>query len=220
MPTNSGGQGGTPRRPARRASSARPGAKSAASRPSPRTGGARSSARTSGALRQAAAAARSAKDRKATRSLRRILVLASIFVLLAITLVPTLRSYLRQQGDIDAMREQVAGQRVKVEELQKEQARWNDDAYVEQQARERLKFVKVGDRSYTVIDGDPEQPETPGVAAAPTSKQDSPWYGRVWESAKVADRGAPDAGSRSPATTPGTTPGTTPDAPAPTPTKQ
>lgn len=131
-------------------------------------------------------------------------MLASIFVLLAITLVPTLRSYLRQQGDIDAMREQVAEQQVKVEELQKEQARWNDNAYVEQQARERLKFVKVGDRSYTVIDGDPQEPETPGVAAAPKSKQDSPWYGRVWESAKVADRGAatPGTGTPTPTTTP------------------
>jgi len=140
-------------------------------------------------------------------------VLASIFVLLAITLVPTLRSYLRQQGDIDAMREQVAAQQQQVEELQKEQARWHDNAYVEQQARERLKFVKVGDRSYTVIDGDPAQPETPGVAAAPKSKQHSPWYGRVWESAKVADLGVgtPSGGTRSGTPAPSTTP---------TPTKQ
>lgn len=209
MPKNSGGQGATPRRPARRGSPARPGATAGATRPSARSGASRTSARTGGALRQAAAAARSARDRKATRSLRRVLVLASIFVLLAITLVPTLRSYLRQQGDIDAMREQVAEQQVKVEQLQKEQARWNDNAYVEQQARERLKFVKVGDRSYTVIDGDPQQPATPGVASAPTSKQDSPWYGRVWESAKVADRGAADPVPDVP------TPTTTP-----TPTKQ
>ena len=203
MPTNRGGQGATPRRPARRGSAARPGAGSA-TRPSTRSGASRSSARTGSALRQAAAAARSARDRKATRSLRRVLVLASIFVLLAITLVPTLRSYLRQQGDIDAMREQVAEQQVKVEQLQKEQARWNDNAYVEQQARERLKFVKVGDRSYTVIDGDPQEPESATVASAPKSKQDSPWYGRVWESAKVADRGAanPVTGTPTPTTTP------------------
>lgn len=212
MPTTSGGQGATPRRPARRGSGARPGAKSAASRPSTRTTAARPSARGGNALRQAAAAARSARDRKATRSLRRILVLASIFVLLAITLVPTLRSYLRQQGDIDAMREQVATQQRQVEELQKEQARWNDNAYVEQQARERLKFVMVGDRSYTVIDGDPEQPETPGVAAAPKSKQHSPWYGRVWESAKVADHGV--------GTSSGGSSGTPAPSSTPTPTKQ
>ena len=150
MATGTGGHGTTPRRPARRGAAARPGAKARAgsSRPAPKTN----------ALRQAAAAARTAKDRRAGRSLRRMLVLASIFVLLAITLVPTLRSYLRQQGDIEALREQVAGQRVTVEELQREQARWNDPAYVEQQARERLKFVKVGDSSYTVIDGDPKRP--------------------------------------------------------------
>jgi cell division protein FtsB len=182
MATGTGGHGTTPRRPARRGAAARPGAKARAgsSRPAPKTN----------ALRQAAAAARTAKDRRAGRSLRRMLVLASIFVLLAITLVPTLRSYLRQQGDIEALREQVAGQRVTVEELQKEQARWNDPAYVAQQARERLKFVKVGDRSYTVIDGDPKRPETPGVASAPRNKQNDPWYGQLWESAKVADKGA------------------------------
>ncbi len=203
MATKSGGQGTTPRRPARRGAAARSGGKAAAGRPGTRTGGSRPSPRTGG-LRQAAATARSARDRKATRSLRRLLVLASIFVLLAITLVPTLRSYLRQQGDIDAMRERVAAQRVTVDQLQKEQARWNDNAYVEQQARERLKFVKVGDRSYTVIDGDPEVAETPGVAAAPKSKQDHPWYGRVWESAKVADQGAAANGS-TPAPTPAPT---------------
>jgi len=193
MATNSGGQGTTPRRPARRGTAVRSGGR-AAGRPGTRTGSSRPSARTGG-LRQVAASARTARDRKATRSLRRLLVLASIFVLLAITLVPTLRSYLRQQGDIDAMRERVAEQRVTVEQLQKEQARWNDKAYVEQQARERLKFVKVGDRSYTVIDGDPAVEETPGVASAPKSKQDHPWYGRVWESAKVADQGAGANGS-------------------------
>ena len=107
MATGTGGHGTTPRRPARRGAAARPGAKARAgsSRPAPKTN----------ALRQAAAAARTAKDRRAGRSLRRMLVLASIFVLLAITLVPTLRSYLRQQGEIEALREQVAGQRVTVE---------------------------------------------------------------------------------------------------------
>jgi Septum formation initiator len=127
-------------------------------------------------------------------------VLASIFVLLAITLVPTLRSYLRQQGEIDALRDRVAGQRVTVDELQKEQARWHDNAYVEQQARERLKFVKVGDRSYTVIDGEAAKNRTPGVASAPASSKNHPWYGQLWESAKIADaRPATPAKAPSPA---------------------
>ena len=119
----------------------------------------------------------------------RVVVLASIFVLLAVTLVPTLRSYLRQQGEIDALRGQVSEQRQGVEDLQKEQARWHDDAYVMQQARERLKFVKVGEKSYTVIDGKPSTKALPGVAKAPAASSDHPWYGQLWESVQVADAG-------------------------------
>jgi cell division protein FtsB len=118
----------------------------------------------------------------------RVVVLASIVVLLAVTLVPTLRSYLRQQGEIDALRDRVSQQRADVAELQKEQARWDDDAYVMQQARERLKFVKVGEKSYTVIDGvAPAEPRT-AVATAPAASG-SPWYGQLWESVRAADAG-------------------------------
>ena len=119
----------------------------------------------------------------------RVVVLASIFVLLAVTLVPTLRSYLRQQGEIEALRGQVSEQRQGVSDLQKEQARWNDDAYVAQQARERLKFVKVGEKSYTVIDAKPSTKALPGVAKASTASSDHPWYGQLWESVQVADAG-------------------------------
>jgi cell division protein FtsB len=132
-----------------------------------------------------------------------VVVLASIFVLLAVTLVPTLRSYLRQQGEIDALRGQVTEQREGVSDLQKEQARWNDDAYVMQQARERLKFVKVGEKSYTVIDGKPSTKALPGVAKAPAASSDHPWYGQLWESVQVADAGPAAAGAS------GTTSGST-----------
>lgn len=188
---------GTPqRRTARRGAPPRAGGRT------PGRAGARPA--TGAGPQRKAAAARTARERRASRSLKRVLVLASILVLLAITLVPTLRSYLRQQGEIAALRDRVAAQRLTVEELQKEQARWKDNAYVEQQARERLKFVKVGDRSYTVIDGDPVEPTTPGVVSAPSSSDDHPWYGRLWESARLADARAasPQPAAPGPATTP------------------
>jgi cell division protein FtsB len=119
----------------------------------------------------------------------RSVVLASVGVLLAVTLVPTLRSYLHQQGQISALRQQVAAQRVDVANLQKEQARWTDDAYVVQQARERLKFVKVGEMSYTVIDGRPAAKTVAGVASVPAASSSHPWYGQLWESVQVADAG-------------------------------
>jgi hypothetical protein len=91
-----------------------------------------------------------------------------------------------------------------VSDLQKEQARWNDDAYVMQQARERLKFVKVGEKSYTVIDGKPSTKALPGVATAPAASSDHPWYGQLWESVQVADAG-PATGSTGPSGSTGTT---------------
>ena len=122
-------------------------------------------------------------------------VLASILVMLAVTLAPTARSLMRQRGDIAALQDKVVQQEGHAAQLQKEQARWADPAYVEQQARERLKFVKVGDRSYSVIDGKTnEAPQTPtsGVVAAPAADDNAPWYGRIWQSVQVADR--PTAG--------------------------
>lgn len=111
-------------------------------------------------------------------------------VMLAITLIPALRSTLNQQGQISGLRDRIAQQRGAVADLQQEQRRWDDPAYVEQQARERLKFVRVGETSYTVIDGEaaPDQAGGPNMAAASkASKANAPWYGQLWQSMVIAD---------------------------------
>jgi cell division protein FtsB len=121
-------------------------------------------------------------------------ILMTILVVLAVTLAPTARSLLRQRGEIAALEEKVVQQQQSVTDLQREQARWADPAYVEQQARERLKFVKVGDRSYSVIDPATEAPKPPttAVVAAPRADANAPWYGQLWQSVQLADR--PSAG--------------------------
>ena len=121
-------------------------------------------------------------------------VLLTILVVLAVTLAPTARSLMRQRGDLAALQEKVVQQRQSVADLQREQARWVDPAYVEQQARERLKFVKVGDRSYSVIDPATEVPKPPpsAIVAAPKADANAPWYGQVWQSVRLADQ--PTAG--------------------------
>ena len=120
-------------------------------------------------------------------------LLAAILVVLLVTLVPTARSLWRQQADIADLRVKVAEQERTVADLRAEQQRWQDPAYVEQQARERLKFVKVGDRSYSVIEpGDAPRPTVTGASvAAPQVRGDSPWHGQVWQSIVLADRPTP-----------------------------
>jgi cell division protein FtsB len=117
-------------------------------------------------------------------------ILAAVFVVLGIALIPALRSTLSQQGQINGLRDRIAHQRAAVDALQQEQRQWTDPAYVEQQARERLKFVRVGEKSFTVIDGEPASVLPGGVQmAAPikTATAHDPWYGQLWESMVIAD---------------------------------
>lgn len=123
-------------------------------------------------------------------------ILLGIIVMLAVTIVPTLRSLVQQRGDTAAMQDKVVAQRETVQQLQHQAALWKDPAFIEVQARERLKFVRVGDRAYTVIDPTADAATAPAparpVVAAPMANAASPWYGKVWQSIQIADR--PTAG--------------------------
>jgi cell division protein FtsB len=123
-------------------------------------------------------------------------ILLGILVMLAVTIVPTLRSLVQQRGDAAAMQDKVAQQQQSVQQLERQAALWKDPAFIEVQARERLKFVRVGDRAYTVIDPAADHASTPvaarPVVAAPLANAASPWYGKVWQSVQIADR--PTAG--------------------------
>jgi cell division protein FtsB len=124
-----------------------------------------------------------AKDRRT----RRGAVLLSILAFLTVLLGSTVAAYVNQQGDIAALQDKVAAQEQDVATLRAEQERWRDPAYVEQQARQRLKFVKPGERSYTVLDPEPAtgtKDPVPEVAAPDTPL---PWYETVWESTRTAD---------------------------------
>ena len=122
-------------------------------------------------------------------------ILLGIVVMLAVTLVPTLRSVIQQANDTVALQERVVQQRATVEELTKQAALWKDPRYIEEQARERLRFVRVGDRAYSVtgLENERSQEQSPEpVVAAPMANDSAPWYGKVWQSIQIADR--PTAG--------------------------
>ncbi len=166
---------------------ARPGARAGTSRPAV--------ARVAASRPGVSARARTAvPDHRGSSSWVRGAVLVSILVMLAVTLFPTARSLIRQRGEISALQDKVVQQDQDVSTLTREQERWKDPAYVEQQARERLKFVKVGDKSYSVIDGTTTPPKVPAgaVVAAPSANSGAPWYGQLWQSVRLADQ--PTAG--------------------------
>jgi cell division protein FtsB len=131
-------------------------------------------------------------DAAGSRRIFRVAVLVSIVGFLAVLLVPTVRAYLGQEGKINSLRDQVTAQERSVAALQAEKQRWQDPAYIEQQARQRLKFVKVGEKAYTVIDAQPRSADVPVIQAASGVPDDLPWYDAVWGSVHAADvPGAP-----------------------------
>ena len=156
----------------------------ASKRPVPRARSARQAALGRAASTAAAGWRGRITSAKANRRTVRRVSFGIVLLFLVILVAPTLRAYLQQQSDIEALRDKVSQQQRGVEELKQEQARWADPAYVEQQARTRLKFVKVGETSYTVLD--PEQKDTTGSIAHGGDAAE-PWYDTVWSSMQAAD---------------------------------
>lgn len=81
-----------------------------------------------------------------------LLIAVGLVVAGFVVLAPTVALLLEQRGDIAAMEAQVAEQREHVDTLEADVARWDDPAYIEAQARDRLFFVYPGETSFVLLD--------------------------------------------------------------------
>lgn len=121
-----------------------------------------------------------------------------VLVMLSVFLFPTVSGYLQQRAEITRLEQQILSQREDITSLEGKVAAWDDPAYVEQQARERLRFVQPGETAFTVLDdtGELLTEPLPGMAPVSTEVHESrPWYGEVWESVKIANAGLPETGT-------------------------
>lgn len=127
--------------------------------------------------------------------MRRFVLLGAVLTFLAVLLTPTVRAYWEQRSEISRLEKQVEQQRQDVAAKKGELEQWDDPVYVERQARERLHWVKPGEKQYSVIDdaqgGVVVEAPAPGVAPIPESQgEQRPWYGEVWQSIRSAGEGA------------------------------
>lgn len=134
----------------------------------------------------------------------RALVLSVVLLVGFTMLFPTIRAYLGQRAELDALASDVLVAEQQEKDLQAELDRWADPAYVQAQARERLSFVLPGETSYRVIDPEVvvEAPTVegaaPGPVAGPTLPMGgavTPWYATVWDSVRIAGESAVPATS-------------------------
>lgn len=79
------------------------------------------------------------------------LLMLAIIVLFVVVLAPSLRTLIQQQEQIAQQQREVASQKADVSQKKKDVARWDDPAYIEAQARDRLLYVYPGEQSYLVM---------------------------------------------------------------------
>ncbi|KUN78397.1 MULTISPECIES: FtsB family cell division protein [Streptomyces] len=127
---------------------------------------------------------RSQTKRQARRSrlTGRAALLALVLCTLIVALAYPMRQYVSQRADIADLEREKAEATRRVEQLRDLKARWQDDAYAEQQIRERLHYVMPGETGFIVID-----PDAVKKARADLGAADRPWYSNVWDGVDKSD---------------------------------
>ena len=113
-------------------------------------------------------------------------MLVLVLLVLAISYASSLRAWLQQRTEIAATRAEIADTQASVDALEREKLRWQDPAYVRQQARERFGWVLPGEVGYRVIGADGTTLGAPAPPSVPAGEPPSAWYEGVWDSIRQA----------------------------------
>lgn len=120
----------------------------------------------------------------------RTLVLFLVVLMAFIVLAPTLRAYVSQAEQQRTLVAQMEAAEERNAHLQRTIDRWEDPAYIQAQARERLGFVHPGETAYLVVDPETvtgeevdSDPRDDGPVIVP---QVGPWYITVVDSVRAA----------------------------------
>ncbi len=133
---------------------------------------------------------------------RGVILGLTLLVIVASMALPA-RTLLQQRLEIAQLERENTQMLADVQALREQVVRWNDQAYVIAQARERLHLVMPGEIAYVVLD-----PKEVGEDALRTqfvlaeSITTNPWYANLWQSAVIAGLGDAPMGGKLPKTLP------------------
>src|SRR5688500_18783534 len=128
-------------------------------------------------------------EKPRSRLTGRAAILVLVVAVLTVSYASSMRAFLQQRAHINSLKVQIAEREASIDALESEKQRWEDPAYVEQQARQRLGYVMPGERTYLVLDenGQPLEPESSladpdeVITTTPTA-----WYDDAWASVALA----------------------------------
>lgn len=119
------------------------------------------------------------------RSLGLFVVLLVAFIVLA----PTLRHAVEQQEELRQLRADIEAVEERNAALELELEQWQDDTFVQAQARDRLGYVMPGEQTFRVVDPETvvgEEVEAELEESGVPGMEDAPWYLALWESVTMA----------------------------------
>lgn len=119
----------------------------------------------------------------------RAAILAVALASVALALALPFKVWVGQRGQIHSLQAQTHAQEQRLAQLKAQEQRWNDPAYVKQQARLRLHYAMPGEKTYVVL-GNPGKHRTAKAAKATQPALTGPWYSRLWESVEAAGKGS------------------------------
>src|SRR4051812_41964274 len=143
-------------------------------------GGAPRHRRSRAALPTRATAAATPAIRRANLTARAA-ILAVAIASVALALALPFKVWVAQRGQIHELQSATKSQQQRVAELRAQERRWQDPAYIKQQARLRLHYAMPGETTYVVLGKNrPSARHAPSRPAQPTVS--GPWYSRLWQS--------------------------------------
>jgi cell division protein FtsB len=119
----------------------------------------------------------------------RAVVLVLVCLMLAVSFASSLKAYVQQRSQIQALKTEIAQRHAAIEDLESEKARWQDPFFVGQQARERFGYLLPGERSFVVLDADGQPLESEAELADPETAirtTPTPWWDGAWASVTLA----------------------------------
>lgn len=125
--------------------------------------------------------------RRQTTLTARAAILAVALAAVALAVALPFKIWWTQRGQIASLSAQTRTTQAAVDRLTAQQKRWQDPAYVEQQAQQRLHYVLPGQKTYIVYG------KSNGAHSARRSTEGqhlstSPWYSQLWQSVQAAGR--------------------------------
>jgi cell division protein FtsB len=114
---------------------------------------------------------------------RGLLLILLLFGLTAMSVYP-LRQYVAQHQRVEQLAAKQRALDAEVARLERERARLDDPAYVEQLAREELYMARPGEEAW-VLTGEPPTSQPAQAAGQPSAAGaedgERPWYLRIWD---------------------------------------